>query len=295
MRKTIHWAWVMPVLLTLGLYSCDEHMSVPSYLRIDSTTLHTNYYLQGTSSANISDVWVTVNGKSMGGYELPATVPIFASGTSNIKIEAGIKMNGQVISRPTYPFFTIDEYTMDLQPTQVYTLAPSFSYLSSTVFEFKEDFEDAGIKFEPVENSVSLSKTSDPALIFKHLNEHSRYSGMIELLPEDSTYFEVQTSVSFPRKMTYCFLEMNYRFTHNVEVGIYYHYNGRNYQYPVCGIYGSTERGGDFSWKKIYVNLTDVMNANSLMITDFEIYFKGIKNRQDTALYLFDNIKVLYL
>ena len=179
-------------------------------------------------------------------------------------------------------------------PTQVYELTPSFTYKESTEFAFREDFEDAGINFEPVDKSVSISKTSDPALVFTYLKENSRYSGIIQLLPEDSTYFEVQTTRSFTKKLTYCFLEMNYYFTHDVEMGIYYHYQGRNYQCPIKGIYGSGPISGKPEWKKIYLNLTETLNSSTL-ITDFEIYFKGIKNKKDTAVYLFDNIKVLYI
>ncbi|MBO4402769.1 MAG: hypothetical protein J5792_03680, partial [Bacteroidales bacterium] len=187
-----------------------------------------------------------------------------------------------------------DVCELELEPTNVYAITPSITYLPDVVFDFKEDFEDAGIKFQPVDKSVGMSKTSDPSQVFRYLNEKSNYSGLIRLLPEDSSFFEVETSKTFVKssKATYYFLEMNYCFTHNVEVGIYYHYGGRNYQYPICGIYGYKERGGASGWKKAYVNLSEAVN--SIQVSDYEVYFKGIRKGTDTALYLFDNIKVLY-
>ena len=276
------------------LYACNPEIDQPVYLQVDTAMLSTVYYTQGTASANITDIWVTVNGKNMGVYELPATIPVFASGNTNLQLTAGIKMNGLAIKRPLYPFYNVDIRNMDLVETMTYKLTPQFTYKESTDFEFKEDFEDAGVKVGPVDSSSNMVKTSDASLVFTFPNEKSRYSGMIQLLPEDSTFFEVQTTKTFIKnsKMTYCFMEMNYNFTHNVEVGIYYHYNGRNYQYPICGIYGASKNGR--GWKKIYINLTEALNS-STMIKDFEIYFKGIKNKQDTAIYLFDNIKVLYI
>lgn len=282
------------IFLVTVFPACDKTMSIPVYLQIDSAQLSTNYYAQGTASEAISDIWVTVNGKNMGVYELPATIPIMASGNTSLQLTAGIKMNGMVIKRPLYPFYTVDVRNMELIPSKTYTITPSFTYSDNAEFAYKEDFEDAGIKFAPIDNSVPMSKTSDPSLIFDYKNENSRYSGYISLMPEDSTYFEVQTTTTFSKKKTYCFMEMNYNFTHDVEVGIYYHYSGRNYQYPICGIYGSKSKSNSTGWKKIYINLTEALNSSTL-ISDFEIYIKGIKEKQDTAVYMFDNIKVLYI
>ncbi len=286
--------WSLFVLsAVVGLFSsCDKDMSYPVYLQVDSALVTTNYPTQGTASSYVSDVWVTVNGKNMGTYEIPAIIPVIASGPANVQLEAGIKMNGVAVKRPYYPFYTADVRQMQLESKKTYTLTPSFTYEPRTIFEFKEDFEDAGIKFSAVEGSASLSKTSDPSLIFSYPKEVNHYSGLIALRP-DETFFEVQTSYSFPKKETYCFMEMNYRITHNIEVGLYYHYNGRTIQYPICGIYGSTVRG-NAEWKKIYINLTEALNSSSY-ISHFEIYVKGVKNVGDSATYLFDNIKVLYI
>ena len=136
--------WSLFVLsAVVGLFSsCDKDMSYPVYLQVDSALVTTNYPTQGTASSYVSDVWVTVNGKNMGTYEIPAIIPVIASGPANVQLEAGIKMNGVAVKRPYYPFYTADVRQMQLESKKTYTLTPSFTYEPRTIFEFKEDFED---------------------------------------------------------------------------------------------------------------------------------------------------------
>lgn len=270
--------------------SCDRNMSVPSYLYIDSAILKTAYMQQGTASANITDVWVTVDGKNMGVYELPATVPLLVSGNVKVQLQAGIKKNGLSSLRPVYPFFSSDIRYLDMKKKSCDTLHPVFTYGTSTQFVYREDFEDAGIKLKAVDSSILITKTSDKKLLFSHPGETNHYSGCIHLKPED-TYFEIQTSVSLKKQLTYAFLEVNYNTTENIEVGIYYHYNGRTIQVPICGVY-ATGKGETSQWKKIYINLTEAVNASSY-VSDYEVYIKGVKTKGNEALYLFDNIKIV--
>lgn len=270
--------------------SCDKDMSLPTYLYIDSAALKTNYMQQGTASSNITDIWVTVDGKNMGVYELPATVPLLASGNTKLQLQAGIKKNGLSTLRPVYPFFSSDIRYVDLKKKGCDTLRPVFAYGPATQFLFKEDFEDAGIKLKAVDSSVLITKTSDKKLLFSHPGETNHYSGCIQLKPED-TYFEIQTSVSLKKQLTYTFLEMNYCTTDNFEVGIYYHYNGRTMQVPICGVYATDKQAGA-QWKKIYINLTEAVNT-STYVSNYEVYIKGTKIKGEAASYLFDNLKIV--
>ncbi|MBO4282970.1 MAG: hypothetical protein J5873_07270 [Bacteroidales bacterium] len=289
MKKTYR----IPLLFFCPLFllaACDKNMSVPSYLYVDSVSLSTDYSTQGTASANVTDVWVTVNGKNLGVYELPATIPVLASGNAKVQLQAGIKKNGVSTLRPVYPFYTSHITYVDLERKRCDTLRPAFAYTPTTTFLFKEDFEDAGIMFSSVDSSIGIQKTDDKKLRFSYPKEPNRYSGCIALRPED-TYFEVTTNTSMKKQQTYTFLEMNYNITENMEIGIYYHYNGRAIQTPICGIY-RTGSMGNSQWKKIYVNLTEAVNAN-MYVTKYEVYLKAVKSVSDSALFLFDNIKIV--
>ena len=282
--------WGLLLLALLAGPACERKMAVPAYLYVDSVCVSTQYATQGSSSANITDVWVTVDGKNIGVYELPATIPVLASGEVKVQLQAGIKKNGISSLRPVYPFYTSHICYPHLEKRGFDTLVPSFTYHSSVSFDFKEDFEDAGIKFTGLDSSKGMSKISDKKQLYMHPGEVNHFAGCMSLTPRDS-FFEVVTNVSFKRAHTYTFLEMDYCTTNDMEVGIYYHLNGRNIQSPICGVY----RTGDFAsrrWKKIYINLTEAVNGNSLVST-YEVYFKSVKPTKDSAVYLFDNIKIV--
>lgn len=282
--------WIYALALVVFSASCDKDMSVPSYLYVDSASLQTNYMLQGTASSNITDVWVTIDGKNMGVYELPATIPLLVSGNVKVQLQAGIKKNGLSTLRPVYPFFSSDISHLEMEKKTCDTLHPSFTYGAATRFVFMEDFEDAGVKLSAVSAGAQITKTSDKKLIFSHLGETNHYSGCISLKSED-TCFEIQTSTSLRKQLTYAFLEMNYNTTENMEVGIYYHFNGRTIQTPICGVY-ATGKSGDSQWKKIYINLTEAVNVSNY-VSDYEVYIKGVKAKGSEATFLFDNLKIV--
>ena len=277
------------MLLVLSV-SCDRKMSVPAYIYVDSVAMHTQYAAQGSASSCVTDVWVTVDGKNTGVYELPAMIPVLASGSVKVQLQAGIKKNGISSLRPAYPFYAPYICFASLVKGKTDTIVPAFSYQSSVSFDFKEDFEDAGIKFSGVDTSIGMSKISDRKMIFSYPGEANHYSGCIALGPDD-TYFEVMTSTALKKQRTYTFLEMDYSITGDIEVGIYYHINGRSIQTPIGGVYrtASIDR---CHWKKIYINLTEAVNGNSY-VSDYEVYIKAVKSQSDSAVYLFDNIKIV--
>ncbi|NTV84545.1 MAG: hypothetical protein HGA23_09650, partial [Bacteroidales bacterium] len=72
---------VLPVILMIS--GCDKFeggQTVPSYLKIDSIGFVTDNDLQGTNSQKITDVWVYVDDDLIGGFEMPATIPVLAEG-----------------------------------------------------------------------------------------------------------------------------------------------------------------------------------------------------------------------
>jgi hypothetical protein len=265
-------------------------MSVPAYLYVDSVKMVTQYATQGSASSNITDVWVTVDGKNIGIYELPATIPVLASGVVKVQLQAGIKKNGVASLRPVYPYYAPYICQTELKKGEMDTLVPTFSYQPTVVFDYKEDFEDAGVKFSAVDSSKGMTKVSDRKQLFLHPGEVNHYAGCVSLAPGE-TYFEVVTNVPLKKQRTYTFMEMDYCVTADMEVGIYYRLNGRSIQTPICGIY-RTGSPVDHQWKKIYINLTEAVNGNSL-VSNYEVYIKSVKQDADTAVYLFDNIKIV--
>ncbi|MFN9115368.1 MAG: nucleoside-diphosphate sugar epimerase/dehydratase, partial [Bacteroidota bacterium] len=78
------------------LINPDEE--VPSFLFIDSFSFTTVYATQGLASFDLPDAHVYVDNRFIGIYELPATVPIMASGKVKVSILPGTRENLQSIA-----------------------------------------------------------------------------------------------------------------------------------------------------------------------------------------------------
>jgi len=282
------------------LWSCDPKMETPAYIYIENVDFYvTDFSTQGTASFKIPDVWVTVNGIGIGAYQLPALVPIIASGNTDLTIEAGFKMNGQSDLRPKHPLFTSYKKTVNLAKGKIDTIFPVFTYLSSVEFPFKEDFSSAGLNFYPVDSSAKLEKTSDPQLLFRYRDEPNNFSGIITLPYNDTIYFFEIKSTKLElnaNKAMDCIAELNFCFDANVEIGMCCYFppssSTRTQQLSIANLVG---KPNNTEWNKIYVNLTeDMRNATLKGMTHFDIYMKCGIHKDSTARFLFDNIKVVY-
>ena len=102
-------AYLQKILFGSFLLGCfsgcsvfDPAEEIPSYLHIDAMTL-TATGNQGSSTSDITDAWVFMDGQLLGGFELPCTIPILAEGAHNFIIRGGVKMNGLSSTRAIYP------------------------------------------------------------------------------------------------------------------------------------------------------------------------------------------------
>jgi len=295
------------ILISLGflLLSCNSRVEIPAYIYIDTVDFITknpneNGENEGTASFKIPDVGVTVNGKDIGTYQLPALIPVIANGNTNLVFEATIRLNGRSEWRPKHPLFTLHKETINLVKGKIDTVYPVFQYLDIAKFPLKEDFEDAGLKFYSVNNGAELKKTQDEALLFRYKNEPNNFSGIIELPASDSIYFfEIQTVSPLQLNSNLvkdCLMELNFCFDANVEIGIYCHFpailSKKTQQIPIANMIGDSN---NTEWNKIYINFTDEMNMYTNQgMTHFDIYMKCGIPRGKKAKFLFDNIKVVY-
>jgi len=290
------------ILIGFGLLllSCNPTMEIPAYIYVENVDFYvTDFAKQGTASFKIPDVAVTVNGKGIGTYQLPALIPVLASGNTELIFEGGIKLNGSSDFRPVYPLLTLHKEIINLTKKEIDTIFPVFTYQDIVQFPLKEDFESAGLNFYPIDKSAKLEKTNNPELVFHYRKEPNNFSGIINLPSADNSYFfEIKsTKLKLNSNIaTDCFVELNYCFDEDVEIGMYCYFSpnssNRTQQIAIAKIFGKKENK---EWNKIYVNLTDEMGtATTKGLTDIEIYMKSGIPQNTTARFLFDNIKVVY-
>ncbi|MDR0368011.1 MAG: hypothetical protein LBH82_02580 [Bacteroidales bacterium] len=279
-------------------FSCNSDIDIPSYIYIENVDFKVrDRERQGTESHNIPFIFLSVDGTEIGYYQLPALVPVIADGQTNITVKPGIRLNGLSQQRVDYPFYTTPTFPVMLSKKKIDTLRPTCTYIDSIKFAFVDNFND-DTQFSTVSGSP-LNRGDDEALRFKYLGENNGKYGIVSISPEDSLpFFEIKSSIVTSVPID-CFLEINYWFTEDVEVGIYCHTGNpiqyRNKKVGIVNIRASDASRGE-TWKKMYINLTDELRIASTEIAmkSFEVYFSGSSTDRKEARFLFDNVKLIY-
>ena len=276
------------VIIALALSSCKVFSPdeiVPSYIYVNEIMVKTTS-AQGSSSSNIIDAWVYVDGNYIGTWELPSKIPIHASGNYNLQIFAGIKKSGLTALRVTNPFMNSFDTTMNSIPNKLDSLSPKVTYESANFWI--EDFEDPGIKFTKASYSdTTLEITINPAEVFE-----GNGTGKIKLT-NSQLLFEGFTSEpsfnSFPKGGKPVYLEMDFKSNEVITIGIYH--NNFSTALVKEEYFNLNPSGGE--WKKIYLDLTDVVSLQT-RASEFEIYLQVKKKFSSEPEVFVDNIKVIF-
>jgi hypothetical protein len=277
-------------LILITVFSCDfinPDEPAVSYIQVDSVNvISTAEY--GSNSNDINDLWIYVDGKLVGTYEIPFKVPVLPSGDQTITLETGIKDNGMGLFRVIYPFYT--SYTIDtiLPEGGTIKIYPTYHYDDAEI-ALLEDFEDLGINFE-------ITSSSDTTLMT--INNENSFEGNCGYVALDAehTIFDCKTSQLYdlPRDSK-VYVELDYRCDEELTIGLF----GRVYssgslsdvRYPIVTLYPT-----DGKWKKVYVNLTDEI-SDTPQAWDYRIFMSAIKTSDtegEIAEIYLDNIKILY-
>jgi hypothetical protein len=274
--------------------SCDKEEDIPAYLYIEDITLEVPADQSlGADAHDIVDAWVYVGNSFIGAFELPAHIPVLHEGEQEIVVIAGIKRNGQANDRMIYPFYTSYTTQRTLIPSNTDTLSPVVEFRTGAKMAWLEDFEDGIITMEKsgVNSTVdTIYITSDPSEVYDYNGGNSIRSGKIIL---DTRYqiFEYRSKQQFdlPRQLNESFLEFNYKCDIDLETGFYPLTGGPVNPVSVVRLYPTT------TWKKIYVSLTQDVNAAQYQGVEFKMFFGAFKNSGDKPVNIYlDNIKLIH-
>ena len=291
MNKINFWGIISSFFFIVLLSSCDKFDSdqeIPAYIQIDTIFLVDNPALsEGSLSNNITDAWVYINDQLLGAYEMPATFPVLNEGIVKVTIMAGIKLNGIAATRVPYPFYQqIILKSVKLAPDSITKLNISTSYIDDTEFAWIEAFEFTNISLDTTAKSkVGIHETAPGSpLTFEGL-----HSGIVNLLSEED-FFECATYNAYvlPQLGRPVFLEVNYKTSNILTIGVFEQTNNQIIQTPIVNINTSE------NWKKIYINLTPIVSGSTDAI-DFKIFLGAIIDEGlNESQILLDNIKLLY-
>jgi hypothetical protein len=278
---------VLPVLFfSLALVSCDiinPAEDVPAYLRVENFTLQTDSFTQGTASNKIVDAWLYVDNDPLSAYELPVSIPVLAEGSHEIKLRAGIIVNGIAATRVYYPFYQFHTETVNLVPGSITQINPVVSYYPATVFSVNENFNGAGTVFTSTPQSdTSLQIVSDT-------NSFEAQSAKV-VLDSQHLLFECATvdSIPLPSDGSPVYMEINYKTNTEFTVGVFAITGFQIFPQPLLVLRATEE------WNKVYINLADATTLYSTAL-GFKPYIRMERNSsvEDAELY-FDNIKVVH-
>jgi len=280
-------------LILSGCELINPSEEVPSYIYVPDIKLETNVATQGSASAKITEVWVSVGGVFLGAYSLPAVIPILADGMTELTLEAGIKDNGITSRSEIYPFYTPYTIQVDLQPEHMDTIRPGIRYRDDITIAFVEDFEKGKHLFdELLQGNESNRMVIDNMEVFE-----DNFSGKI-YLNKDAPFVELATTESFQNltdKGFQVYLEMNYRSDTPVVFGII----GKNQNDP-DNAFAAYDPGfvPNEDWNKIYFNLSLLVLDNPF--DEYQISLQAFLIEQngntvlDNATVWLDNIKLIH-
>jgi len=270
------------------LTSCEKFegdQEVPAYLSVDSIYIYTDYSTQGSTSHNITDAWVYVDGQLIGAFEMPAKFPVLQEGIHKVTILAGIKKNGIASTRVAYDFYAPINYNVKFgidSVTKLKTLKTT--YASDANFLWREDFEGTSISLDTTNRStVPVKTTSEGSL----LTIEGLHSAMM-ITDSVHNFAEAQSHGSFAIPLAPVYLELNFNINTVLTVGVILTGPSAYYQMPVLNLNITNNKS-----KKIYIELTPALNSTT-GIDHFRVYFGGFMDAGlKQGIIILDNIKVI--
>lgn len=278
----------------LLLSSCVKNNPEPVWLELDKWTLEANPAQvdeAGELTQNLSEVWVYVDNKIIGVFELPCKIPVLVSG-SNVKVQLypAIRNNGIAATKKIYPFVEPIEMQMDLVAGETYTIDMKTRYYSNVDF-WIEDFESPGqLKLETDPTSTTtLTIDDNPAIALPGSESY----GWVHFTPSDSLWLAYTTENQvLPQSGAEVYLEIDYCNSNSLLTGVLGISSSDIKQNP--NILLNSQDASSMTWKKIYIDLKEIV-SNSTSSDYFKQYFRALieEGNSQSDIYI-DNIKVVH-
>jgi hypothetical protein len=292
------WSKVLTVTVFSYIFfvvvSCkkDNTSGVPSYVKIDSMVVTTDYLTQGSSSSNISDAWIFANDQELGAYELPNEIPVLESGNVNLKIFGGIKVSGVSRKRESYPFYEMYETDTPLVEKETIHIVPKLRYKTNVKFPWKEDFDDLTTTFDTTAASkVSYIRITNPDSV------REGKGSMYAYMEGENNYFQAVSTkrVSLPKNGDPVYFEFDYITDRAIQINLRsYLTDGRSVLFNVVRVGAKTNDNGELVWNKLYAFLSPYVSQR---VDSYEYRIEiesGLAASEKTGFLMMDNMKLVY-
>ncbi|MGB0431703.1 MAG: hypothetical protein ACPGLV_14615, partial [Bacteroidia bacterium] len=151
----------LPALFTLLIIttSCEiinPDEPIPSYIKVDSYGVSTDYIYEGSARQDINDIWAVHNGLVLATVPMPCTIPILQDKSNIVTLYPGIKVSATSTNRKIYPFFDGIDVELDFDNKGSITTVNQeqliFKYKENLNFLWLEDFESDTYSIQKVNN-----------------------------------------------------------------------------------------------------------------------------------------------
>lgn len=277
----------------------------PYYIRIDSipftdSLTNTVGRNQGKNTQQITDAWVFANGDFIGAYELPAVIPVPASGPNvTFTIEPGVFSDGIKDYRISYPFYKGLNKVITLSEGVVVPVSFRTTYKKANgnlkdPFPYLFDFESQvdSLQFTGTNNNTGTFGRSiqagevypdGGAYSFKLAGRSASSSGVVEVTTVNQ--------VRLPQDGSPIYLELNYKATANLLVGLNFF---SSTQGTTGYIYDLNLLPTNGRWRKIYVSLVDEA-LTAPQKSNFKLSFRVTGAKAATDYVLLDNLRLMQM
>ncbi|MBA3663649.1 MAG: hypothetical protein H0W61_05520 [Bacteroidetes bacterium] len=264
--------------------SCKKYQPAPAafFITTDKVSVSSTT-LQGSSSQNISDLYLYVNGKFQGAYPVGHTMPIITNNASaKIDVFAGIKNNGIKDLSITWLFYQNITFDTLVESGKTISRPLTFTYNPNVKFTWMENFDN------PIGFSLVKSASYTDSIVYKIAATSESFEGKsIEFGLNGNGYTaQVESSIAYalPKGNSNVYLEINYKCNNEFLVGLT---DGVNLK---PGIIVKPKS----NWNKIYIQLASAVN-DAPQSNSYKVFFRVLANENPNARVWLDNIKLIYL
>lgn len=249
----------LAILWIVGSGCAKQKADTPAWIEVDSLSFNpigTSF----TSSSRFTDVWVYSNDNLVGGFELPARIPILSEGNTNLILYPGIQVNGLTALRSPYLKIQRFEETINLVPGETIHLNPEFKIDSLLLtnqgnFKYNEKFQGSGSSVALTAGAYGEFVTYNSADAFE-----GGKCGLLKHNGAENTMAQIENNewITLPKgDVGGIFFEMNYKCNTSFTVSLLAKSNdgGAIQKIGVIGINESTD------WNKIYITLSNSVGS----------------------------------
>jgi hypothetical protein len=260
----------------------------PTYVHIDSFIFnHTS--ASSVNTHQITNVWVYYNNNPVGAFDLPATVPIIATGSGSLELSPGITIDGLNSLTGVYPFYAIDTSTLVAQPGKIIDRVPHTQYYSSVLFHPISNFTSYDFKSWTDNGNIPFGSTAPIGHAPDSLVEPGySSSGIIQLVAGVTDSSIDSNSIAFVIPTGAAFIEVDYKCDVPIQLGLQANVSGfSTTPYYLAGIYPSAV------WQKFYLSVADF--AGQYKGTTYNLYIRAVlPPGKATGRVLLNNIQLVH-